>query len=118
MDYRLFISTHSREQLPIAALDLSLSPFCTGHVKLADFGLARIFGSPDRTFTNQVWKTRCLAILFTAEGMTGLPPHALLSTQVCARWYRAPELLYGSTLYGPAVDMWAAGCVFAGAAPL
>ena len=36
--------------------------------------------------------------------------------QVCARWYRAPELLYGSTLYGPAVDMWAAGCVFAGAA--
>ncbi len=25
-----------------------------GHVKLADFGLARIFGSPDRNFTNQV----------------------------------------------------------------
>jgi len=35
--------------------------------------------------------------------------------QVFARWYRPPELLYGSTAYGPAVDMWAAGCVFAGA---
>jgi len=34
---------------------------------------------------------------------------------VFARWYRPPELLYGSTAYGPAVDMWAAGCVFAGA---
>jgi len=29
------------------------------------------------------------------------------------RWYRAPELLYGSRKYGPAVDVWAAGMVFA-----
>jgi serine/threonine protein kinase len=29
------------------------------------------------------------------------------------RWYRAPELLWGSTNYGPAVDVWAMGCVFA-----
>ena len=27
--------------------------------------------------------------------------------------YRAPELLLGSREYGPAVDMWSAGCVFA-----
>lgn len=26
-----------------------------GQLKLADFGLARIFGSPDRRFTHQVW---------------------------------------------------------------
>jgi cyclin-dependent kinase 7 len=32
---------------------------------------------------------------------------------VFGRWYRAPELLFGCTNYGPAVDMWAAGCVFA-----
>jgi cyclin-dependent kinase 7 len=56
-----------------------------GSIKLADFGLSRIYGSPERRLTNQVF----------------------------ARWYRAPELLYGSTCYGPGVDMWAAGCVFA-----
>lgn len=56
-----------------------------GHLKLADFGLARIFGSPDRKFTHQVF----------------------------ARWYRAPELLFGSKQYGPGVDIWAAGCIFA-----
>jgi cyclin-dependent kinase 7 len=33
--------------------------------------------------------------------------------QVFARWYRAPELLFGSKLYGPGVDIWAAGCIFA-----
>lgn len=33
--------------------------------------------------------------------------------QVASRWYRAPELLWGSSKYGPAIDMWAVGCVFA-----
>uniref|UniRef100_A0A0E0L246 Cyclin-dependent kinase D-1 n=1 Tax=Oryza punctata TaxID=4537 RepID=A0A0E0L246_ORYPU len=56
-----------------------------GQLKLADFGLARIFGSPERNFTHQVF----------------------------ARWYRAPELLFGTKQYGSAVDIWAAGCIFA-----
>ncbi|ESQ27811.1 hypothetical protein EUTSA_v10018665mg [Eutrema salsugineum] len=56
-----------------------------GQLKLADFGLARIFGSPGRKFTHQVF----------------------------ARWYRAPELLFGAKQYGAAVDVWAAGCIFA-----
>ncbi len=56
-----------------------------GMIKLTDFGLSRIYGSPDRRYTNQVF----------------------------ARWYRPPELLFGSTCYGPGVDVWALGCVFA-----
>jgi len=32
---------------------------------------------------------------------------------VATRWYRAPELLVGDTNYGKAVDVWAAGCMFA-----
>ena len=27
------------------------------------------------------------------------------------RWYRAPELLLGSSHYGKEVDMWAVGCI-------
>ncbi|PAA62419.1 hypothetical protein BOX15_Mlig033434g1, partial [Macrostomum lignano] len=57
----------------------------TGQVKLGDFGLARMYGSPNRPLTNQV----------------------------VTRWYRCPELLLGAKIYGPGVDMWAAGCVFA-----
>lgn len=56
-----------------------------GQLKLADFGLARIFGSPDRRLTHQVF----------------------------ALWYRAPELLFGSKQYGSGVDVWAAACIFA-----
>lgn len=56
-----------------------------GMIKLTDFGLSRVYGSPERRYTNQVF----------------------------ARWYRPPELLFGSTCYGPGVDIWALGCVFA-----
>ncbi|KAG2491790.1 hypothetical protein HYH03_009950 [Edaphochlamys debaryana] len=40
---------------------------------------------------------------------------------VATRWYRAPELLYGARSYGPAVDTWALGLIWAellGLAPL
>ncbi|KAJ3308757.1 TFIIH complex serine/threonine-protein kinase subunit kin28 [Boothiomyces sp. JEL0838] len=55
-----------------------------GTLKIADFGLARIFGDP-------------------RHGMT---------SQVVTLWYRSPELLLGSKLYGGAVDIWSVGCIF------
>lgn len=57
-----------------------------GQVRIADFGLARVYRSPSRPlYENGV---------------------------VVTIWYRAPELLLGATHYTPAVDMWAAGCIF------
>lgn len=35
-----------------------------------------------------------------------------LTNRVITLWYRAPELLLGAHDYGPAVDIWSAGCVF------
>ena len=35
------------------------------------------------------------------------------SSYVCTRYYRAPELLLGYLGYGPAIDLWALGCVVA-----
>ncbi|XP_067880426.1 cyclin-dependent kinase 20 isoform X2 [Heterodontus francisci] len=50
----------------------------TGHLKIADFGLARVFSN---------------------EG------DRLYSHQVATRWYRAPELLYGARKYDEGVDL-------------
>ncbi|MEW5310615.1 MAG: hypothetical protein WDW38_002396 [Sanguina aurantia] len=58
-----------------------------GVVKVADFGLARIFQAPLR------------------------PLHD--NGVVVTIWYRAPELLLGSKHYTRAVDVWAAGCILA-----
>ncbi|CAL9207982.1 unnamed protein product [Musa hybrid cultivar] len=57
----------------------------TNALKLADFGLARAFGIPVRTFTHEV----------------------------VTLWYRAPEILLGSRNYSTPVDVWSVGCIFA-----
>ena len=56
-----------------------------GNLKLCDFGMARKYGSPLRPYT----------------------------PVVVTLWYRAPEVLLGSTTYGPPLDMWSVGCIFA-----
>lgn len=38
--------------------------------------------------------------------------HQDLTDYVATRWYRAPELLLGSTTYTFSVDIWAIGCIF------
>ena len=55
-----------------------------GHIKLADFGLARAFSLPVRTYTHEV----------------------------VTLWYRAPEILLGAKSYSAAVDVWSLGCIF------
>lgn len=30
---------------------------------------------------------------------------------ICSRYYRAPELILGSTSYGTEIDIWSAGCI-------
>jgi serine/threonine protein kinase len=55
-----------------------------GTIKLADFGLARGMAMPLKVYTKDV----------------------------VTLWYRAPELLLGSEIYGPAIDIWSLGGVF------
>ncbi|KAH9846601.1 Pkinase-domain-containing protein [Lenzites betulinus] len=56
-----------------------------GELKLGDFGLARAFGVPVNTFSNEV----------------------------VTLWYRAPDVLMGSRTYSTSIDVWSCGCIFA-----
>lgn len=42
-----------------------------------------------------------------------MEPDAHAHPEVVTLWYRAPELLFRSPYHGPAVDMWAIGCILA-----
>jgi cyclin-dependent kinase len=55
-----------------------------GDLKLADFGLARAFGVPVRSYSHEV----------------------------VTLWYRAPDVLLGSRKYSTPIDIWSAGCIF------
>jgi len=68
-----------------------------GILKICDFGQARAMP------TNRELMTQIKDKDSQANGM--------LSHQVCTRWYRSPELLYGSNSYDFSVDMWSIGCI-------
>ena len=53
-----------------------------------------------------------------AQNLLAIKPQRLqlkreLSGDITTRWYRAPEIILIETDYGPAIDIWAIGCVFA-----
>jgi len=61
-------------------------------MKVADFGLARS--------------------LIDHEKDGGMLEKPNLTDYVATRWYRAPEILAASNVYGTAVDLWSLGCIF------
>ena len=56
-------------------------------IKICDFGLAR-----------------------SVMSLTG--KDIIMTDYVATRWYRAPEVLLGSTKYNSQADMWSVGCIF------
>ena len=58
-------------------------------MKVADFGLARSL----------------------KELQEQQSSNCVLTDYVATRWYRAPEILLGSTKYHYGVDMWSVGCI-------
>jgi len=61
-----------------------------GLLKLADFGLARAFSQTIKKSQPNRYTNRVVTL-----------------------WYRPPELLLGERNYGPAIDLWGAGCIMA-----
>merc|ERR1712217_512943 len=60
-------------------------------MKLADFGLARSVGE---------------------NGDIANSGENTMTDYVATRWYRAPEILLGSSRYTRGVDLWSLGCIF------
>ncbi|KAA6393012.1 MAG: putative Cyclin-dependent kinase 1 [Streblomastix strix] len=56
-----------------------------GNLKIADFGLARMYSIPMRSYTHEV----------------------------VTLWYRPPEVLLGGKVYSLPVDVWGIGCILA-----
>ncbi|KAF8249469.1 Pkinase-domain-containing protein [Wilcoxina mikolae CBS 423.85] len=67
-----------------------------GVLRIADFGLARIFDEP-----------------VPVAGGGGGQAKRDYTNCVVTRWYRPPELLLGEKRYTSAIDLWGVGCVFA-----
>lgn len=91
-----------------------------GILKLADFGLARSFSNDhNANLTNRVitlWYRQMFCqqtIIIVMQAIYCIIQLYILLILFGLMICRPPELLLGSTQYGPAVDMWSVGCIFA-----
>ncbi|KAA0710416.1 Cyclin-dependent kinase 6 [Triplophysa tibetana] len=87
-----------------------------GQIKLADFGLARIY-SFQMALTSVLEMPAILPYQFEPESdeeEDANPPQTpqRLEQDVVTLWYRAPEVLLQSS-YATPVDLWSVGCIFA-----
>jgi len=88
--YQLLKSLHYMHTADLLHRDIKPSNLLLNsdcHIKLCDFGLCRSVAETSSTAT------------------------PVLTDYVATRWYRAPEILLGSTRYGKGVDMWSLGCI-------
>jgi len=86
--YQLLIGLHfmhSRRMLHRDLKPQNLLIDSYGTLKIADFGLARTFGVPMRTYTHEI----------------------------VTLWYRGPEVLLGTRHYATSIDIWSVGCIMA-----
>ncbi|KAG0008912.1 cyclin-dependent serine/threonine protein kinase, partial [Entomortierella chlamydospora] len=87
-DLKKFLDTYSGDIDVLTIKDLKPQNLLInkkGDLKLGDFGLARAFGIPVRSYSHEV----------------------------VTLWYRAPDVLMGSKQYSTSIDIWSAGCIFA-----
>lgn len=88
--YQLLKSLHYMHTAELLHRDIKPSNLLLNsdcHVKLCDFGLCRSLAESAAT------------------------SNPVLTDYVATRWYRAPEILLGSTRYNKGVDMWSLGCI-------
>lgn len=79
-----YLHNHNIIHRDLKSANILISSNC--EVKLGDFGLSR-----------------CIGNIMISE----------FTNRVITLWYRPPELILGSTHYGPEVDIWSAGCILA-----
>ena len=77
----LFLHQHNILHRDVKPENILINPE-THELKLTDFGSAKKIGLGERNVT-----------------------------YICSRFYRAPELILNRDLYGPAIDIWAYGCI-------
>ncbi|KAI3676570.1 hypothetical protein L1987_86181 [Smallanthus sonchifolius] len=81
-DLKKFIDSHRKGPNPSPLPDSQIQRFMFQLCK--DLGLGRTFTLPVKSYTHEI----------------------------VTLWYRAPEVLLGSTHYSTGVDMWSVGCIF------
>jgi len=100
----------SKQSLPHLQVKLYLYQLCRALAQIHAFGICHRDIKPQNLLLNPTTHVVKLCDFGSAKVLVAGEPNV---SYICSRYYRAPELIFGSTDYTTAIDVWSQGCVAA-----
>ena len=109
--YRVARQYHKMKQtLPLLYVKLYMYQLCRALAHIHALGICHRDIKPQNLLVDPVSHKLMLCDFGSAKILVKGEPNV---SYICSRYYRAPELIFGSTEYTTAIDMWSLGCVAA-----
>jgi glycogen synthase kinase 3 beta len=99
---------HSNMPLPLVLVKLYLYQLSRALAHIHFLGICHRDIKPQNLLVNPVTQQLKLCDFGSAKALVPGEPNV---SYICSRYYRAPELIFGSTDYTTAIDVWSSGCV-------
>mmetsp|Transcript_26447 Transcript_26447/g.74881 ORF Transcript_26447/g.74881 Transcript_26447/m.74881 type:complete len:348 (-) Transcript_26447:78-1121(-) len=107
--YRMIRSYQkSKESIPTLYIKLYVYQLCRALAYIHDLGICHRDIKPQNLLLNPADHTLKLCDFGSAKMLVEGEPNV---SYICSRFYRAPELIFGSTEYSVSIDTWSLGCV-------
>lgn len=102
--------SRSKEQFPILSIKLYMYQLARALGHIHGMGICHRDIKPQNLLVDPARHILKLCDFGSAKALIRGEPNI---AYICSRYYRAPELIFGSTDYTTAVDVWSQGCVLA-----
>jgi len=99
-----------KESIPIFTVKLYMYQLARSLAHIHGMGICHRDIKPHNLLVDPVRQILKLCDFGSAKAFIRGEPNV---AYICSRFYRAPELIFGSTDYSTAIDVWSQGCVFA-----
>eukprot|EP00981_Chlorochromonas_danica_P006953 scaffold1507_cov158-Ochromonas_danica.AAC.22 len=99
-----------KEMMPIFSVKLYMYQLARALAHIHGMGICHRDIKPHNLLVNPVRQILKLCDFGSAKAFVRGEPNV---AYICSRFYRAPELIFGSTDYTVSIDVWSQGCVFA-----
>jgi len=99
-----------KESIPIFSVKLYMYQLARALAHIHGMGICHRDIKPHNLLVDPVRQVLKLCDFGSAKAFVKGEPNV---AYICSRFYRAPELIFGSTDYSTMIDVWSQGCVFA-----
>jgi len=102
--------SRAKESMPILSIKIYMYQLSRALAHIHGMGICHRDIKPQNLLVDPARQVLKLCDFGSAKTLVKGEPNV---AYICSRYYRAPELIFGSTDYSTAIDVWSEGCVLA-----